>query len=172
MRKKTKFAEISPKTVVLRPKQTKKNRIFRNLAQNSGFAAKTHKTTEFSQILPRIGQNKQNNINFRNLAQNRSKQPKKTNFQKIWPERVKTHQKTYFLRFCARTVVLQSKRTKKLKFQKSCPKQQFAVKVRKTNKHFRINAPNCPKHTFCLRIAISMVFWAKSKFLHVFKLIF
>ena len=88
------------------------------------------------------------------------KMSKKTKF---CPERVKTAQKHRFWDFVRRTVVLQSKRTKKLKFQKSCPKQWFAVKARKTNKHLGIHAPNCPKHTFCLRIAISMVFLGQIK---------
>ena len=100
-----------------------KNRIFRNLAQNSGFAAKTHKTREFSQVLPRTGQNKQNNINFKNLAQNRSKQHKKNKFsKKIAQNRSKRTKTHILLRFCARTGVLQSKRTKKPKISEILPK--------------------------------------------------
>ena len=58
-----------------------KNKIFRNLAQNSGFAAKTHKKTEFSEIWPRT-------------VVLRPKRTKQQNFHKFCPEQVKTDKTT------------------------------------------------------------------------------
>ena len=146
--KKTEFSEIWPRTEVLRPKRTKQQ----NFQKFCPKQVKTDKTTKISEILPRAGRKGQKEPNFKNLAQNGSKRTKKHIFQNL----------------CAEQWVLQSKRTKKIKFQKSCPEQWFAVKACKTNRDFRINAPNCRKQRFCFRIAISVGFWAKIKFLHVF----
>ena len=95
---------------------------FRNLAQNSGFAAKTHKKTEFSEIWPRT-----------EVLQ--PKRTKQQNFQKFCPKQVKLTKQQKFQRFCPEQV----EKDKKNQISKILPRMgQNAPK----NKFFRICAQN------------------------------
>ena len=148
--KKAKFSRTLSKTVVLRPKRTKK--------QN------------FQEFCPKqwfCGQNAQNKQNFQNFTQTRSKQTRKTNFSEILPKtgqngqkdkifrnlalkRLKRTKKHIFQILCAKQCVCTQNTQTKPNFQKSWPEQRFAVKACKTNKIFGIKAPNCPKQRFML----------------------
>ena len=113
--KKPNFQKFCPKQWFCGQNE-QKNKIFKNFVQNSGFAAKTHKKTEFSDFYPNQVKTDKKNKFFRNLAQNRSKRTKRQNFQKSCFEKAKTHQKTHFSEFVCKTVRLQSKHTNKTKF--------------------------------------------------------
>ena len=147
--KKTKFSKILSKTVVLRPKRTKKPN-FQNFVQNSGFVAKTHKKQNFQFFYPNQIKTDKRNQFFRNLAQNRSKWTKRQNFQKSCFEKVNAP-KNIFFRFCVQNSACAVKTHKQNQiFRNHGQNSGFAVKACKTNKIFGIKAPNCPKQRFML----------------------
>ena len=112
----SKISKILSKTVVLRPKRTKKQN-FQKFCPKQWFCGpNAQKKTEFSEFHPNQVKTDKKNQFFRNLAQNRSKRTKRQNFQKSCFEKVKTHQKTHFSDFVCKTVRLQSKHTNKTKF--------------------------------------------------------
>ena len=126
--KKTKYPKILSKTVVLRPKRTKKQN-FQIFTQTR---SKQTRKTNFSEILPKTGQNGQKDKIFRNLALKRLKRTKKH----------------ISLNLCAKQCVCSQNTQTKPNFQKSWPEQRFAVKACKINLFFGIKALNCPKQNF------------------------
>ena len=165
---KTQFSKILSKTVVSRPKRTKKQN-FQQFCSKQWFCGqnaqkkqnfqifsqtrpKQTRKTNFSEILPKTGQNGQKDKIFRNLALKRLKCTKKHIFQIL----------------CAKQCVCSQNTQTNPNFQKSWPEQRFAVKACKTNKIFGIKAPKLPKpkvHASELRFPW---FFGQITVLHVF----
>ena len=146
---KTKFSRILSKTVVLWPKRTKQ--------------------TEFSDFYPNQVKTEKKNQFFRNLAQNRSKRTKRQNFQKSCFEKVKTHQKNTFFRVCVQNSAFAVKTHKQNQiFRNLGQNSGLRSKRAKQTKFSELRPQTAQNKGSCFRIEISMVFWAKSQFLHVF----